>query len=193
MRRGGTPRRAATWRHRSARIGRGAGNGRRTVVPGHSLPPGAHDNTACPRWGSSRGRWEPLADEDHELRRVRAPQAVVVPDQPNAALGPGNSPLPAPTPALICRSTPSWPVGHHRLLVVGLALPAGGSGGSLPPDGPALAETGHAVVYTVQPGDTLWSIAQRGATDGRPAAACLPDRRSDRVGHGNARPAHQLP
>jgi LysM domain len=47
------------------------------------------------------------------------------------------------------------------LLLVGLALPLSGTGGHSHPTGSALAETGAAVSYTVQPGDSLWSIAER--------------------------------
>ncbi|HEX4246063.1 MAG TPA: LysM domain-containing protein, partial [Acidimicrobiales bacterium] len=107
------------------------------------------------------GRWEPIADEEHELVPFEAPRLVVVPDhrtrQPSV-----------PTIRRYQRRRASPAVRRRRallavvaLLMVGLALPLGGSGGSSHPSGPALAETGHPVGYTVQPGDTVWSIAQR--------------------------------
>ena len=61
------------------------------------------------------------------------------------------------------------------LLLMALALPLSGTGGNSHPIGSALAETGHPVTYTVQPGDTLWSIAGRvdPAADPRPLVARL--------------------
>ena len=47
------------------------------------------------------------------------------------------------------------------LLLGVLALPLGGTGGHSHATGSALAETGGPVTYTVQPGDSLWSIAER--------------------------------
>jgi hypothetical protein len=47
------------------------------------------------------------------------------------------------------------------VLVVALALPLSGTGGYSHAAGSALAETGRSVVYTVRPGDSLWSIATR--------------------------------
>jgi hypothetical protein len=61
------------------------------------------------------------------------------------------------------------------MLLVALALPLSGTGGNSHPIGSALAETGHPVAYTVQPGDTLWSIAEQvdPAGDPRPLVARL--------------------
>jgi nucleoid-associated protein YgaU len=61
------------------------------------------------------------------------------------------------------------------VLVVGLALPLSGTGGRSHSAGLALAENGHPVVYTVQPGDTLWSIADRvdSTADPRPLVSRL--------------------
>ncbi len=61
------------------------------------------------------------------------------------------------------------------LLLVGLALPLGGTGGRSHPTGSALAGTSGTVGYTVQPGDSLWSIAQRvdPTADPRPLVAKL--------------------
>ncbi len=70
---------------------------------------------------------------------------------------------------------PSIPVRRRRtllavtgLLLVGLALPLSGTGGHSHATGSALAETGKPFVYTVQPGDTLWSIAARIEPSGDP-------------------------
>jgi hypothetical protein len=54
------------------------------------------------------------------------------------------------------------------LLVIGLALPLGGTGGSSHATGSALAENGRTVEYTVRPGDSLWSIAERVDPTGDP-------------------------
>jgi hypothetical protein len=61
------------------------------------------------------------------------------------------------------------------LLLLALALPLSGTGGYSHPAGSALAETGRPVVYTVRPGDTLWSIAERvdPSADPRPLVAQL--------------------
>ena len=61
------------------------------------------------------------------------------------------------------------------LLLIALALPLSGTGGHSHPTGSALAETRGPVVYTVQPGDSLWSIAERvdPTADPRPLVAKL--------------------
>jgi hypothetical protein len=43
--------------------------------------------------------------------------------------------------------------------LLGLALPLGGTGGLSHATGSVSAGNGHPVEYTVQPGDSLWSIA----------------------------------
>jgi hypothetical protein len=77
-------------------------------------------------------------------------------------------------------------------LLVALALPWSGTGGSLATPGPALAGE-HVVAhkpYVVQPGDTLWSIAVRldPTGDPRPVVAEL----AEQVGGTNVVPGEQL-
>jgi len=49
-----------------------------------------------------------------------------------------------------------------------LALPLGGSGGASHTTGSASATPAHGRAYTVRPGDTLWSIAERADPTGDP-------------------------
>jgi nucleoid-associated protein YgaU len=67
------------------------------------------------------------------------------------------------------------PVRRRRLLLalalalgVALALPLSGTGGRSHATGSAPAGKGHALEYTVRPGDTLWSIAERVDRSGDP-------------------------
>jgi hypothetical protein len=61
------------------------------------------------------------------------------------------------------------------LLLIALALPLSGTGGYSHPAGSALAEIRGPALYTVRPGDSLWSIAERldPTADPRPLVARL--------------------
>ena len=54
------------------------------------------------------------------------------------------------------------------LLLIGLALPLGGIGGNSHAAGSTLAGAVKPFTYTVQPGDSLWTIAQRAVPNGDP-------------------------
>ncbi len=83
-------------------------------------------------------------------------------------------PLPADGPRSPCAaaapSSPPWASSSSAL-----ALPLSGTGGHSHAAGSAPAETGGAATYTVQPGDTLWTIAERvdPTADPRPLVARL--------------------
>ncbi|HXX91942.1 MAG TPA: LysM domain-containing protein [Acidimicrobiales bacterium] len=118
--------------------------------------------------------------------RPGAYRLVAAPDRPEQAC-PG--PRPRPTrggPGLERAGRPSAAVRRRRVLLgtvaaallAVLALPWGGAGGRpLATPGPALAGAvpAHHALYIVQPGDTLWSIAQRldPTGDPRPVVAAL--------------------
>jgi hypothetical protein len=110
--------------------------------------------------------WSPGIDVD-DFPAGRTPALALMPD---------------PVRVRRARRRPSAAVRLRRtllaasaLLVIGLALPLGGTGGHSHTSVPALAGTTHPVEYTVQPGDTLWSIAAAAdpSADPRPLVATL--------------------
>ncbi len=76
------------------------------------------------------------------------------------------------------------------LLLIALALPLSGTGGYSHPAGSALAENRGPAVYTVQPGDSLWSIAERldPTADPRPLVARL----ASQTGSESVRPGERI-
>jgi hypothetical protein len=154
--------------------GPGRGSGER----GH---PGGGSMTAAwlaPAAGGSPGG----APATRGLRLVGDPGSAVPDQDDDQGAGwrraapltsvPGRRPVRRTSPELRRRRALLAAMG---LLVTALALPLSGTGGTSHPIGSALAETGHPVAYTVQPGDTLWSIAGRvdPAGDPRPLVAKL--------------------
>jgi hypothetical protein len=154
-------------------------------------------------------------------RRREASLRLVVPRGPEAPARPAHRPVAAPGPLpqsetdrrrhqvrptrAGCvvdgrKARPSVAVRRRRVLLgtvatgllVALALPWSGTGGSLATPGPALAGepvAAHAS-YVVQPGDTLWSIAVRldPTGDPRPVVAEL----EAEAGSPNVVPGEQL-
>ena len=147
--------------------------------------------------------------------RVVAPGAPLAPARPTRRSVTPSRPLSQPEPDRRCQQArptragcvtdsrttrPSVAVRRRRVvlgtvaagLLVALALPWSGTGGSLATPGPALA--GESVAahhsYVVRPGDTLWSIAVRldPSGDPRPVVAQL----ATQVGGDNVVPGEQL-
>ncbi len=118
----------------------------------------------------------PGREESYDLRLVEAPR--------HGARSAGRR---GPSVAVRRRRTLLAAMG---LLLVGLALPLSGTGGASHATGSALAETGHPVTYTVRPGDTLWTIAERvdPTTDPRPLVARL----AAQTGSDNVEPGERI-
>jgi Tfp pilus assembly protein FimV len=122
---------------------------------------------------------------------------VEVDDPPTADRGPVLALVPDPVRVRPARRRPSAAVRLRRtllaasgLLVIGLALPLGGTGGHSHASGPALAGTTQPVEYTVQPGDTLWSIAAAvdPSADPRPLVATL----ASQIGSYTVKPGERI-
>lgn len=110
------------------------------------------------------------------------PPLVLVPDRSRVRAGRHRT-----SPAVRRRRTLLAAMG---LLLAVLALPLSGTGGYSHPAGSALAETGRPVVYTVRPGDSLWSIARRADPGGdpRPLVAMM----AARTGSESVQPGERI-
>ena len=112
----------------------------------------------------------------------RTPPLAVVPSRRHGAAGRRRS-----SPEVRRRRTLLAVMG---LLLIALALPLSGTGGHSHPTGSALAENRGPVVYTVQPGDSLWSIAERldPTADPRPLVARL----ASQTGSESVKPGERI-
>ncbi|HVA03258.1 MAG TPA: LysM domain-containing protein [Acidimicrobiales bacterium] len=145
------------------------------------LAPGVHPAPSRPAHGGvTPARHLPQSEPDRRCHQARPTRAGCITDG---------------------RTTrPSVAVRRRRFLLgtvaagllVALALPWSGTGGSLATPGPAQA--GEKVVsqssYVVQPGDTLWSIADRLDPSGDPRAVVA--RLEAQVGGDNVVPGESL-
>jgi nucleoid-associated protein YgaU len=109
------------------------------------------------------------------------------------------APEPPPRPALrVVQGGGGTSSTRQRRLLVAviaalsllLALPLSGTGGRSHTTGSAPAGNGHAVEYTVRPGDTLWSIAQRVDPTGDPRG--LVERLAAQTGSETVVPGERL-
>ena len=145
------------------------------------LAPGAPPTPSRPAHGGALpGRHLPQSEPDRRCHQARPTRAGCITDG---------------------RTTrPSVAVRRRRFLLgtvaagllVALALPWSGTGGSLATPGPALAGEkvlSHAA-YVVQPGDTLWSIAARLDPTGDPRSVVA--QLETQVGGDNVVPGESL-
>ena len=88
-----------------------------------------------------------VSPDERPLQEVARPELTVVPDVREVR------PRRRVSPEVRRRRTMLAVVA---VCLLGLALPLGGTGGHSHAAGSALAGNGHAVEYTVQPGDSLW-------------------------------------
>ncbi len=146
--------------------------------------PAAHRPGRPPlRLVGADGRFDPVVEE-WAPAIGGAPTLTVVPDRRTARAA---RPRRRVSPAVRRRRTMLAVLG---LCVLGLALPLGGTGGHSHATGSTPAGNPNAVAYTVQPGDSLWSIAARVEPSGdpRPLVAKL----AAELGSDTVQPGEQI-
>ncbi len=154
--------------------GSGTGHGVGPVMAALSMPsPLARAGGRCRQGGASLRLMSgdqvirPMSGAEPLSETAEGPFLVVVPDRQRACRTRRRT-----SQAVRLRRTMLAVTG---LFLIGLALPLGGTGDHSHTPGSALAGAGHAVEYTVQPGDSLWSIAVAvdPSADPRPMVAKL--------------------
>jgi len=127
-----------------------------------AYPETGRDGRAALRLVGVDGTGAPLIDEPHPSEGVHPPVLTVVPDPRRVR---ADRPRRRVSPGVRRRRALLAVLG---LCVLGLALPLGGTGGHSHATGSALAGNPGGAEYTVQPGDSLWSIAARVDPSGDP-------------------------